>query len=131
MTVDGNVYAQMVEITLPQPDNFRVIRETLSRIGIANSRKKTLWQSCHILNKGGKYYIAHFKTLMQLDGQNSNLNQEDQERVWDVARLLDSWGLCEIVYRDRVPVIGNNLFRVIKSVEKEDWNLVQKYSVGA
>ena len=126
----SNVYDQMVEITLPRPDNFRVVRETLSRIGIANSRKKRLWQSCHILNKGGKYYIAHFKTLMQLDGQSSSLSQEDQERVWDVARLLDSWGLCNIVNQSAVPQIGDNLFRVIKAAEKEDWELVQKYTVG-
>lgn len=121
----------MVEIELPRPDNFRLVRETLSRIGIANSRKKRLWQSCHILNKGGKYYIAHFKTLMQLDGQNSSLDEEDQERVWDIARLLDSWGLCRMVHPESVPKIGNNMFRVIKASEREEWDLVQKYTVGA
>jgi hypothetical protein len=52
---------QMLEVTLKQPDDFLKIRETLSRIGVASRKDKTLFQSCHILHKQGKYYIVHFK----------------------------------------------------------------------
>ena len=39
---------QMLEVTLKQPDDFLKIRETLSRIGVASRKDKTLFQSCHI-----------------------------------------------------------------------------------
>ena len=39
---------QMLEVTLNQPDDFLKIRETLSRIGVASRKDKTLFQSCHI-----------------------------------------------------------------------------------
>ena len=47
----------MLEITLAQPDDFLKVRETLSRVGVASRKDKTLYQSCHILHKQGKYYI--------------------------------------------------------------------------
>ncbi len=43
----------MLEVTLKQPDDFLKIRETLSRIGVASRKDKTLFQSCHILHKQG------------------------------------------------------------------------------
>ena len=49
---------QMLEVTLKQPDDFLKIRETLSRIGVASRKDKTLFQSCHILHKQGKSYIC-------------------------------------------------------------------------
>ena len=49
-----------IEIRLPEPDNFLKIKETLTRIGIASRKDKTLYQSCHILHKQGKYSILHF-----------------------------------------------------------------------
>ena len=51
----------MLEVTLTQPDDFLKVREKLTRIGVASRKDKTLFQSCHILHKQGKYYIVHFK----------------------------------------------------------------------
>ena len=51
----------MIEVELDQPDDFLKVRETLSRIGIASRKENTLYQSCHILHKQGRYYIVHFK----------------------------------------------------------------------
>ena len=62
----------MIEITLNQPDDFLKIKETLTRIGVASKKDNTLYQSCHILHKQGKYYIVHFKELFALDGKPSN-----------------------------------------------------------
>jgi len=36
----------LVEVTLPDPQNFLKIAETLTRIGIASKKEKTLFQSC-------------------------------------------------------------------------------------
>ena len=55
--------ADMLEVTIKQPDDFLKVRETLTRIGVASRKDKTLYQSCHILHKQGKYYIIHFKSI--------------------------------------------------------------------
>ena len=39
---------QMVEVTLNEQDDFLKVRETLTRIGIASRKDKTLYQSCHV-----------------------------------------------------------------------------------
>ena len=57
----------MLEVTLKQPDDFLKVRETLTRIGVASRKDKTLYQSCHILHKQGRYFITHFKELFALD----------------------------------------------------------------
>ena len=51
---------QMLQVTLKEPDDFLKVRETLSRIGVASRKERKLYQSCHILQKQGKYYIVHF-----------------------------------------------------------------------
>ena len=47
--------AQMVEVTLNEPDDFLKVRETLTRIGVASRKEKKLYQSCHILHKPVSY----------------------------------------------------------------------------
>ena len=39
---------QMVEVTLNEGEDFLKVRETLTRIGVASRRDKSLFQSCHI-----------------------------------------------------------------------------------
>ena len=46
MTVDINSF---VEIKLKKEDDFLKVKETLTRIGVASKKDKTLYQSCHIL----------------------------------------------------------------------------------
>ena len=40
-----NIIQAMVEVTLKEPDDFLKVRETLTRIGIASRKEKTLFQS--------------------------------------------------------------------------------------
>ena len=51
----------MLEVTLPEPDNFLKVRETLTRIGVASTKYKTLYQSFHNINNQGIYFIVHYK----------------------------------------------------------------------
>lgn len=122
----------MLEIVLTMEDSFPKIRETLTRIGIANNRTKTLYQSCHILNKRGKTYIVHFKELLELDGRIANLTAEDTERRNDIAKLLEEWGLCKIVDHTKAVSDRRNLFRIISYAEANEggWNKVYKYNIG-
>ena len=47
--------SSLVEVKLKEDEDFLKIRETLTRIGVASRKDKTLFQSCHILHKQGKY----------------------------------------------------------------------------
>ena len=67
----------LVEVKLKEHEDFLKIRETLTRIGVASRKDKTLFQSCHILHKQKKYYITHFKELFSMDGKPSNFTEDD------------------------------------------------------
>jgi hypothetical protein len=101
MTVEVIYYdwipESMLEVLLPEPDNFLKVRETLTRIGVASKKDKTLWQSCHILHKQGRYFIVHFKELFALDGKEANIFINDIERRNTITKLLQDWGLLEMV----------------------------------
>lgn len=119
----------MIEIKLVQESKFLCIKETLTRMGIANNRDKVLYQSCHILSKRGKFYIAHFKDMMKLDGKPVVISEEDNLRTFSIAKTLETWGLLEVIDGPNLEVTNN--FRVIKAAQKSDWKLRSKYKVGA
>lgn len=123
--------ADMLEITLNEPDDFLKVRETLTRIGVASRKEQKLFQSCHILHKQGRYFITHFKELFLLDGKKSNLEDTDIARRNTITQLLSDWGLVNIV--DSTKVVNKAPLRQIKIVsfrEKSDWELCQKYNIG-
>ena len=124
--------SELVEVTLPNPDNFLKVRETLSRIGVASKKDKTLYQSCHILHKQGRYYIVHFKQLFLLDGKQSDFIEDDRARLNTIANLLHEWELISLVNEDKsaVPVAPLSQIKIISHKEKSDWNLVAKYNIG-
>jgi hypothetical protein len=123
--------ADMLEITLNEPDDFLKIRETLTRIGVASRKDQKLYQSCHILHKQGRYFIVHFKELFLLDGKPSNLIENDLERRNTIVTLLADWGLLTII----TPAMIKNLaplrqIKVIPFKEKTQWELCPKYNIG-
>ena len=119
-----------VEIVLPDNDSFLKIKETLQRIGIAG-RNKTLYQSCHILHKRGRYYIIHFKCLFALDGKPAPYDENDYARQNRIAKLLEDWDLCSIVneFNEHYMAPANSI-KIIKFSDKNKWNLVAKYNIG-
>ncbi|QBO60790.1 putative translation repressor protein [Escherichia phage vB_EcoM_G2133] len=121
----------MIEITLKKPEDFLKVKETLTRMGIANNKDKVLYQSCHILQKKGLYYIVHFKEMLRMDGRQVEMTEEDEVRRDSIAWLLEDWGLIEIVPGQRTFMkdLTNN-FRVISFKQKHEWNLVPKYTIG-
>lgn len=121
----------MIEITLKKPEDFLKVKETLARMGIANNKDKVLYQSCHILQKKGLYYIVHFKEMLRMDGRQVEMTEEDEVRRDSIAWLLEDWGLIEIVPGQRTFMkdLTNN-FRVISFKQKHEWKLVPKYTIG-
>ena len=109
---------QMLEVSLKEPDDFLKVRETLSRIGVASRKNKTLFQSCHVLHKQGKYYIVHFKELFALDGKDTNISENDIARRNTIAKLLSDWGLVNVVGTSDVESAPLSQIKVISFREK-------------
>lgn len=110
--------------------HFSVVRETLERIGIANRQNKVLNPSCYLLHKKGRYYIMHFKKLLELDGNETNFSEEDEGRQSAIARLLESWGLVKILNPNILVEYDRSIF-VLPFCEKKDWEIIHKYSIGS
>ena len=121
----------MVEVVLKEPDDFLKVRETLTRIGVASRKEKKLYQSCHILHKQGRYYIAHFKELFALDGKKANLSTNDVQRRNRIVQLLSDWGLISISAKESIADVAPlSQIKVLSYKEKGDWTLESKYNIG-
>ena len=122
----------LVEVRLKKDDDFLKIRETLTRIGVASKKEKTLYQSCHILHKQGRYFIVHFKELFALDGKPSNFTESDIARRNTITNLLKEWDLVEVVSDSQTqnPVAPISQVKVLPFKEKQEWELVAKYNIG-
>ena len=121
----------LIEVKLNEPDDFLKVKETLSRIGVASKKSNTLFQSCHILHKQGKYYIVHFKELFALDGKQTDLNEDDISRRNTIAKLLAEWDLVNVVEEQQLqPADSMSSIKVIPFSQKTEWDLVAKYNIG-
>lgn len=121
-----------VLITIDKPDHFLLLKETLTRMGIASKKSKTLYQSCHVLHKRGEYRIVHFLELFLLDGKTANLSDDDFKRRNTITKLLDQWQLCSIVDKSNVDLtVPTSDIKIVPHKEKRDWSLISKYTVGA
>lgn len=124
----------LVEVTLNQQDDFLKVRETLTRIGVASKKDQILYQSCHILHKRGQYYIVHFKELFALDGKPTDITENDLSRRNAIVKLLEDWGLVTVVRKQQIenpPPIFLSQIKILSHKEKDDWQLVPKYNIGA
>ncbi len=132
-----------VEITLNNPEDFLKVKETLTRIGIASVKDKTIYQSCHILHKKdrengvSRYAIVHFKELFKLDGKQDTITEEDLARRNTIATLLSDWGLVEIVVDAQRGINGItgtlapiSKIKILPFKDKAEWQLVAKYNIG-
>lgn len=129
--MNQNVVDSLIEVKIAEEEDFLKIKETLTRIGVASRKDKTLFQSCHILHKQGKYYIVHFKELFALDGKPSNFSDEDKKRRNRIVKLLEDWKLLKVVdpisEADMAPM---SQIKIISHKEKHEWTLEAKYNIG-
>lgn len=118
-----------IEVTLKT--HFNVARETLERIGIVNKKTKTLYPSCYLLHKKNRYYIIHFKNLFLLDGKPSDISEEDNLRQTAIAKLLERWGIVEIVSQENVVEKEQYPFLfVLGHDKKNEFTIKHKYTIG-
>ena len=121
-----------VHVKLLDDEDFMVVRETLSRIGVSPKNKNILYQSCHLIHKNEVYIVAHFKELFSLDGLPSNISEDDIKRRNTIISLLEEWELLEVVDKEKIkekmPING---IKVIKHSERDEWDLVPKFNPGS
>ena len=131
-TPDEWTPSDMLEVLLNEPDDFLKIKETLTRIGVSSKKDhNTLFQSCHILHKQGRYFIVHFKELFMLDGKPSNFTEDDISRRNTITTLLSDWGLLTIVdVAQAEPKTSLRQIKIISHKDKQEWSLESKYSIG-
>jgi len=128
----SNIFESLVEVSLKNEEDFLKVRETLSRIGIASRKEKTLYQTCHILHKRGRYYIVHFLEMFMIDGKGKHFSDEDRARRNTIANLLEEWGLVKILNPSvtESPTASMKHIYVLPFSQKGEYNLVSKYTIG-
>src|SRR6056300_1105132 len=121
-----------IEISLPSPDSFLKVKETLTRIGISSRKEKKLYQTCHILHKQGRYSILHFKELFILDGKKNTFTEEDEARRNTIVNLLEEWELISVVDgKDTEEAVAPlNQIKILSHKDKDNWILEAKYNIG-
>ena len=131
--MNNDIVGSFIEVELDGEDDFRKVRETLTRIGVSSRKEKKLFQSCHILHKQGKYYIVHFKQMFALDGKPSHMDENDTARLNTIANLLAEWNLLKIKNAGMTedPAAPMSQIKVVPYREKGEWDLVPKYNIGS
>lgn len=133
----NNHLEDMIEIVLSKPDNFLILKETLTRIGVPNKEGNKLYQTCHILCKKKRYFLVHFKELFMLDGRPSNLTVTDVARRNSIINYLQDRKFFTMA-DEEVKVLEPSLprngksddFTIIPHDEKKKWELIPKYTIG-
>jgi hypothetical protein len=75
---------------------------------------------------------VHFKELFALDGKPTNIEENDLERRTTIVRLLEEWGLLNII-RDEdadAPGVPMKHIKVVSFRDKSNWKLISKYTIG-
>ena len=120
-----------VHIKLFDDEDFMVVRETLTRMGVSPKGKNILYQSCHLVHKDGVYVVAHFKELFALDGKPTDITENDLARRNAIVNLLEDWDLLEVIdkekIKDQMALTG---MKIIKYGEKDNWELIPKFNPG-
>lgn len=133
MTIEDDLFKGLgVEVFIEHEDDFLKLRETLSRIGILSRKNNTLYPSCYILHKRGRYAIMHFKELFIADGKESDISENDVARRNRIAILLEDWELLKI--KDKTSIENNIVdmseIKILTFSEKKNFNISHKYSIG-
>ena len=127
---DGDIFSgRGIEVYLEHND-FLKIREVLTRIGEVEGNN--LYQACYILHKRGRYIIAHYRELMNLDGNHIEITEKDVGIRNKVADLLEEWELVTFQNPDMVlePIAKPGDFIIIPYKDKFKWNLISRYQIG-
>jgi hypothetical protein len=119
----------MIEVKLKTDED--VIRETLTRMGILDKRKKYFYPTAYISTINDTMFLLHFKEMFQFfykDGaERTDYTEHDKLRLNTIAFLLTKWGLVEIV--DESLEILTTKIDVISHSEKANYKIINKFKL--
>ena len=104
------------------------VKETLSRLGIANKKDMVLYPSCYLfIVDDGDFRVAHFKELFPLVSDNgiNDASDDDISRRNMIVKLLGQWGLIQEVEDDDVQDEDRYIF-VLSYKNKNSWTIEHK-----
>lgn len=117
-----------IEVTLRVDD--KVVKETLSRCGIVNRKRKILYPSCYLIEHDSKYYIFHFKELFAITRSNyyNNISDEDLKRKNSIIFCLKNWGLIDV---DESLIEPHDMYVFVLSHDKkEEFTVSHKFNMA-
>lgn len=112
----------------------KIIEETLSRIGIVDKKEKIIYQSCHLLEQFGTFYLAHFKQLFTLETSKTgyhgfgNVSLEDIERRNSIAFLLVKWNMIAIANPNEIEPHTTRI-DVVKHADAKNYQKIKKFNI--
>jgi hypothetical protein len=126
MNINKKVVEKLIPVKLVVDE--RIVRETLSRIGIADERNKTLYPTAYCYKIENQHYICHFKQLFMLTRSNAfdNMIADDYKRCQSIAKYLNNWKMIEV--DDSVIQTGNSKVFVLSFKDKKDWVIKHKFN---
>ena len=75
--------------------------------------------------------MCHFKELFKLDGvDKTDITLEDMQRRNAIAKLLQEWGLCEIIEEQKYVDSNLNRVKIVPYNQKNNYTLKQNYTIG-
>lgn len=115
----------LIEVKLKNETNL--IKETLSRIGIANKKQKILYPSCYLYEKDDKFFIVHFKELFMIRSPDAyhGFDENDLTRKLSIIKLLERWDLIESVGMDD---FETSYIFILSHKDKKNWRIVHKFN---
>lgn len=120
----------MVEVKLLA--DSKIVKETLSRMGIANKKKNILYPSCYLYQNFESYYVVHFKEMFLLTRANgyNNISNKDIERKNSIIFCLENWGLVEVLDKKTIEPHDEFVY-VLPFKDKHKWNIQHKFNVSS
>lgn len=102
-----------------------VVKETLSRIGIANKKEQILYPSCYLYESK----IYHFKELFLLTRNSAynGITEDDYVRRNSIIFCLKNWGLVD-VNEENIKPYDKKVF-VLPYNEKRNWRILHKFNL--
>jgi len=119
-----------VRVRLVTPENFLKIKETLTRIGVADA-ERNLTQQCFILHKRGEYAILHLTEMRALDSAKNvdGIDDASLDMRDVIVSLLEEWGLL-VPFDEVVRPSTMCGMRVVPYRQRFEWALISPYDIG-
>lgn len=116
----------MIEVNLIA--DIYVVRETLSRIGVANKKECILYPSCYLIEDiDNRFFVAHFKEILKNLGGYDNFTEEDSVILDSISVLLEDWQLVTLInFPDEVDTV---FVYTLPHSQKRNWTIKHKVTV--